>query len=88
MDTLGGLSYKEIEEYRTLAKKLFWTKERWDNLNRLIGTDKGITKDKKQLFLNWNDRNIVKKISYVEEMLVENNGYQDALKWRKTNQYV
>ena len=88
MDTLGGLSYKEIEEYRTLAKKLFWTKERWDNLNRLIGTDKGITKDKKQLFLNWNDRNIVKKISYVEEMLVENNGYQDALKWRKTNQSV
>jgi|AntAceMinimDraft_10_1070366.scaffolds.fasta_scaffold05918_6 radical SAM superfamily enzyme YgiQ (UPF0313 family) len=75
MDTLGGLTYKEVGEYRNLATKLFWTKERWENLDKLISSSQGITKDKKQLFLNWNDGNIVNKISEIEEMPAENNVY-------------
>jgi len=57
MDTLGGISYEEIGEYRNIASDLFWTQERWDNLNRLINSDKGITKEKKDAYLKWNKKN-------------------------------
>lgn len=55
MDTLGGLTHKEIGKYRNLATKRFWTKERWNNLNKLINTGQGITtSDKREIFLSWN----------------------------------
>ncbi|MBU3928476.1 MAG: radical SAM protein [Bacteroidetes bacterium] len=71
MDTLGGLTFEEVGEYRNLATKLFWTKERWENLDKLINSSKGITKDKKQLFLNWNNGNNVDNLSEIEEMPAE-----------------
>lgn len=56
MDTLGGLTLEEISIYRTLATQAFWSKERWANLNILIKSNKGITGEKKNNFLNWNKK--------------------------------
>ena len=74
MDTLGGLSFKEVGNYRKIATELFWTKDRWNNLTKLIGTNKGITRDKKHSFKKWNDRN--NENIYLDiEMPAENNVY-------------
>ena len=74
MDTLNGLSFEEVGKYRNIATELFWTKERWNNLTKLIGTSKGITRDKKQSFKKWNDRSNDKIYSDIE-MPAENNVY-------------
>ncbi len=54
MDTLGGLSYREVGEYRKMAMDSFWSKERWTKLNYLINNGAGISDDRRKLFLNWN----------------------------------
>lgn len=54
MDTLGGLSYSQIGTYRNEATRLFWSNERWNDLNNLIDNGSGINEKRKQIFLNWN----------------------------------
>jgi|SRR5215213_4474512 len=54
MDTLGGVSYRDIARYRTMATRLFWTDERWRRLNKLIKRGAGVGKAKRQVFLGWN----------------------------------
>jgi anaerobic magnesium-protoporphyrin IX monomethyl ester cyclase len=56
MDTLGGLSYTEVGNYRNLATDLFWSKERWNKLNNLILNNKGISIEQQKLFMNWNTK--------------------------------
>lgn len=71
MDTLGGLSYQEIDEYRKMATDLFWSEERWNNLNNLINTGAEISDEKRKLFLNWNiqSKNIRKRKIYNEHFV-------------------
>lgn len=50
MDTLGGLTYQDIGNYRKSATRNFWSEARWSNLNQLINTKNKI---KSQKFTSW-----------------------------------
>lgn len=54
MDTLGGVSYRDVARYQSKAKRLFWTEQRWRKLNNLIRRGNGIAAAKRQTFLGWN----------------------------------
>src|SRR6185369_11270760 len=56
MDTLGGVSYRDVARYRAKATRLFWTDERWRRLNTLINRGGGVGAAKKQAFLSWNSK--------------------------------
>jgi anaerobic magnesium-protoporphyrin IX monomethyl ester cyclase len=56
MDTLGGVSYRDVGSYRTRATRLFWTEERWQKLNNLISRGAGISKAKRNAFLGWTSK--------------------------------
>ena len=52
MNTIGDLTHFQVGEFRDKAIKLFWSKERWENLDKKINSKSGITKDNKNAFLN------------------------------------
>lgn len=56
MDTLGGVSYRDVGRYRTTAAKLFWTEKRWRGLNELIKHGAGIDAAHRRVFLGWNSK--------------------------------
>src|ERR1051325_1784026 len=56
MDTLGGVSYRDVARYRAKATRLFWTDERWQRLNKLINRGAGVGSAKIQAFLSWNSK--------------------------------
>ncbi len=57
MDTLGGLNYLDVAEYREKAIKAFWTNDRWHKLNELINRGSGVNKNMQSSILNWKNQN-------------------------------
>jgi radical SAM superfamily enzyme YgiQ (UPF0313 family) len=70
MDTLGGVSYLDLDFYRSKALELFWTEDRWSRLNKLIKRGSGIGNVKKNVFLDWNSKTRESELKRKGEMAI------------------